>query len=104
MADTFSYKITTEVRPLTFDFAQVIGSGETISTAATSIIVRDGTDANPSAMLSGAPTISGTKVTQKVTGGISEVTYRLIVTITTSASNTYVSIGDLPVYSVSVVT
>jgi hypothetical protein len=97
MAEAFSYKFDTENKLLSFDFALELATGETISTATSSVIVIDGTDGSASSLLSGSPTISGTKAVQRVQGGVAGVTYRLIVTITTSLSNTLVAIGDLPV-------
>ena len=99
MAESFSYKFTTEVKPLSFDFSQVLASGETLSTASSSVIVIDGTDASPSKLLSGGTTIIGSKVYQQVHNGTAGVTYRLICTVTTSAGSTLVAVGDLPVYS-----
>lgn len=99
MADVFSYKLVAENKLLSFDFAEVLTTGETISTASCTVIVIDGTDAGSASLLSGSPTISGSKTYQRVQGGVSEVTYRLIMTITTSLGNTLVSLGDLPVYS-----
>jgi len=99
MAESFSYKFTTEVKSLSFDFSQVLASGETISTATCTVVVIDGTDTNPSNILSGGTTIIGFKVYQQVQNGVAGVTYRLVATITTSVGNTLVALGDLPVYS-----
>lgn len=99
MAESFSYKFTTEVKSLSFDFSQVLASGETISTATCTVVVIDGTDPTPSNILSGGTTIIGFKVYQQVQNGVAGVTYRLVATITTSAGNTLVALGDLPVYS-----
>lgn len=98
MAESFSYKLTNENELFAFDFSQVLAYNETISTATSSIIVMDGTDASPSSMLVGNPAITNSKVNQRLSGGVSEVTYRLIVTITTSGGNTITAVGDLPVY------
>jgi len=103
MAETFSYKITTENKLLSFDFIQVLSTGETITSGVTTVTVKDGTDPSPSSIISGNSIISGTKVSQRVIGGLSGVTYRLVMTITTSASNTFVAVGDLPVYSTALV-
>lgn len=103
MAEAFTYKLTTDSELFAFDFSQVLGSGETLSTASCSVIVMNGTDSNPSAILSGTAAITGSKANQRVVNGVSEVTYRLIMTVTTSASNTFTAIGDLPVYDPSVV-
>jgi len=101
MAESFSYKFTTENKPLSFDFSQVLTTGETLSTASCSVIVIDGVDANPSNILSGGASIIGSKIYQQVQYGTAGVTYRLVATVTTSDGNTLVALGDLPVYSPS---
>ena len=103
MAEAFTYKLTTETELFSFDFSQVLSASETISTASCSVILMNGTDASPSLILSGSASISGSKANQQVTGGVSECTYRLVMTITTSSSNTYTAVGDIPVYSPSLV-
>ena len=99
MAENFSYKFVTEIKPLSFDFSQVLATGETLSTASCSVLVIDGVDANPSNLLSSGASIVGSKVYQQVQNGVAGVTYRLVVTVTTSAGSTLVALGDLPVYS-----
>ena len=99
MAENFSYKFVAENKPLSFEFSEVLASGESLSTASCSVIVLDGTDASPSGLLSGSATITGTKVYQRVHNGTAGVTYRIIVTVTTSAGSTLVAVGDIPVYS-----
>jgi bifunctional N-acetylglucosamine-1-phosphate-uridyltransferase/glucosamine-1-phosphate-acetyltransferase GlmU-like protein len=99
MAENFSYKFVAENKPLSFEFSEVLASGESLSTASCSVIVLDGTDASPSSLLSGSATITGTKVYQRVHNGTAGVTYRIIVTVTTSAGSTLVAVGDIPVYS-----
>lgn len=99
MAEAFTYKLTTENEIFSFDFSQVLGATETLSTASCSVLVMSGTDPNPSAILVGGASITGAKANQRISGGVSEVTYRLIMTVTTSASNTYTAVGDVPVYA-----
>lgn len=72
----------------TFDFTSKLSSGETLSTASVAATVYSGTDASPSALVSGSSTISGQKVTQVITAGTEGVTYKLICTVTTSSSQT----------------
>ena len=103
MADSFSYKITTESELFTFDFSQVLDVSETISTATCTAIVMNGTDANPSNIIAGAAVISQGTASQRIANGVSEVTYRLSMTITTSLGNTYVGVGDLIVLDVTLV-
>ena len=97
----FSMKLTTESELFSFDFNPILATGETISTATCTAITLQGTDVAPSAILSGSPVASLGKATQRVTGGVADNTYRLIMTVTTSASNTYTCTGDIPVYDPS---
>ncbi len=97
----FTYKYTTESELFSFDFNPVLGTGETLSTASCTAITLQGTDIAPSAILSGVPVISLGKATQRVTGGVADNTYRLIMTVTTSSSNTFTATGDIPVYDPS---
>jgi len=105
MADFFSAKITTESENFSFDFTQVLTAAETISSAACTVILMNGTDPSPSSILMGAPTVvTGSKIaTQRIANGVSECTYRLVMTITTSLGNTYTGVGDLSVYAPSLV-
>jgi hypothetical protein len=99
MSEAFSYKFVDEKKPLSFDFTEVLAPTENLVTATCTVIVIDGVDATPSGILNGSTTIAGTLVYQKVQAGLAGVTYRLVMTVTTSASSTLVAIGDLPVYS-----
>jgi hypothetical protein len=83
-------KAPSEVLPLSMDFARWLASGETISTCSWASSVYTGTDPNPSAMIQGAATITGTEVSQTVGGGLDGVVYLFSATITTSLGNTYV--------------
>jgi len=103
MAESFSYKITSESELFTFDFSQVLTPSETISTATCAIIVMNGTDPNANSMLYGSTIIVNKTASQRVNSGVSEVTYRLQMTITTSIGNTYVGLGDLSVYAANLV-
>ena len=97
----FSYKYTTESELFSFDFNPILQPNETLSSATCTAITIQGTDANPSAILSGSPTINLGKATQRVIGGIADNTYRLIMTCVTNQGNTYTVTGDIPVYSPS---
>jgi hypothetical protein len=103
MADSFSYKIITESELFTFDFSQVLLPSETISTATCTVLVMDGTDTNPTNILIGSAAISNKTASQRIANGVTEVTYRLVMTITTSNGNTYVGVGDLSMYDSSLV-
>ena len=71
-----------------FNFLAQLTSGETISTQAVTATVYSGTDTTPQAVLSGAATVSGAVVTQRITGGTEGVIYKLLCTVTTSLSRT----------------
>ena len=99
MSASFSYKITTENEQFTFNFSTVMSSGETISLATSTVQVVSGTDANPTAILVGSPVINGQVVSQRISGGLDGVIYRIEVTATTSATNVFTIVADLPVLS-----
>jgi hypothetical protein len=103
MADNFTYKLTTENELFSFDFSQVLAPTETLSTASCSVILMSGTDASPSSILYGSASITGSKASQRVYNGVSECTYRLVMTVTTSNANTFTLVGDLPIYDPSLV-
>ena len=84
----FGGKLLGETKSLVFDFLSLIALGETLSTASVAAITYSGTDASPSAIISGSAAISGSQVTQKITGGVLGVTYSLTCTVTTSAGQT----------------
>lgn len=98
MSGSFSYKLTTENELFTFDFGPVLASSETITDAQCTIIVKDGEDPNPNNIKVGSPAVNGTKVVQRISGGVNGTTYRLEMTVTTSLTNVYTLVGDLPVY------
>lgn len=84
--NSFSYKRTGETITLSFDFRKLLGSGETINSALWTCELVEGTDPSPSSMVSGNASISGTKVSQLITGGVDGNMYRMICTINTSTS------------------
>lgn len=85
------------------DFAKrintVLGVGLASGTASVTASVLTGTDPSPSSILSGSPSISGTKVLQFVIGGVSGVTYKLVFQVDTDESTPQRLIEelDLPV-------
>ena len=60
-----------------FDFLEYLAVGTTLSSAVTTAVVYSGTDASPSAIISGSASISSPKATQTITGGTSGVVYFL---------------------------
>ena len=93
----FNAKISSTNFYAVFDFAQDLAITEDISSASVTATVYSGTDASPSSIISGAATISGTKVTQTITAGTIGVTYILTCVIVTSASRSFVQDGYLTV-------
>lgn len=60
-----------------FDFLEYLAVGTTLSSAVTTAVVYSGTDASPSAIISGAASIASPKATQTITGGVEGVVYFL---------------------------
>lgn len=92
---TFDPKDPSESRAFVLDFADDLAAGETVTAATFTVTVLEGTDANPSAMLSGAAVASGTTAAQRLVGGLAGVVYKVRAVVTTSASNTLVGCGTL---------
>lgn len=93
---TFSPKDPAEVVTLGFDFA-ALAPGLALSAPAVSATVATGTDAAPAALLSGAATIEGTRVLQRVQGGLAGVTYTLRAQVDAADGSRWVLAGLLPV-------
>lgn len=80
-------KLQTETLSVGVDFLSRLSLGETLSTCAAAANVFVGSDPTPSTILSGMPSISGTTVTQKVTGGVAGVIYKIAYSVRTSLNN-----------------
>ena len=94
---SFSRKRIDEDLKLSFSFENDLASAETISTAVVTATVYSGTDASPSAIVSGSAAISGQTVTQLIINGLEGVTYLLECEITTDQSQTVHLPALLPV-------
>lgn len=94
---TFEGKLLGETVKLTFDFLSRLAAGETILSAGCTASVYSGTDATPSAIISGSATASGSVVTQAIVGGTLGVTYELLCSAVTSAGQTLQLSGYLVV-------
>lgn len=97
--EIFEIKPPTDTKYLYFDFTDDLAAAETISTQVVTATVYSGTDANPSAIISGSASASGAEVSQKVTGGTAGVVYTLLCTVTTSLSQTLTRAAYLAVMS-----
>lgn len=90
MTQTYSKKYPTEIIPLSWDFAPLLGVGETISGVTWQIINPEDPTEDTSNMLPDGPAISGTVVKQRVANGKNGTSYKHIITIITSLDNVYV--------------
>ena len=91
----FTDKDPSEVVRLGVDFANLLDTGESISTATVSVRTAQGVDA--AAMISGSEDIDGSVVRQLITGGTAGMAYRVGFTITTSTGQTLIEGADLRV-------
>lgn len=90
-------KVSGSILLITFDFTSDLAVGETISSQSVTASVWSGTDSLPSDIISGAATVSGAIVTQKIDGGVTGVIYELLCTATTSLGQTLQQIGFLSI-------
>ena len=95
----FESKAAGETKKLTFDFLSELAVSETISSAPVTAAVFSGTDATPSAIISGSSSISGSVVTQTIAAGTAGVTYLLTCTATTSTSQVLILTAYLTIVS-----
>lgn len=95
----FGDKNTAEILPYTVEFSDRLLVGETITTPVVNIQVFSGTDANPSAMLLGSPTLNAASdsILFTLTGGVAGVVYLIIVSGIISSGNLYIKTGHLAV-------
>lgn len=91
---TLDAKDAGETIVVAFDFAALTA---TPLDPAVSIEVVQGTDANATSMLSGVPQISGSKILQRVTGGVAGNEYNLRCTAADGSGSVYVVAAVLPV-------
>lgn len=82
-----------ETRTIKADFISDLAAGETISSASVTCTLYSGTDASPSSLISGSASISGSEVSQKITGGTEGNVYKLSFSAVTSTSQTLKRLG-----------
>lgn len=87
--EIFESKNSVEEKIYEFELGDQLLFGEFISGAVVAASVFTGTDANPSAIISGSPSISGTVVSQKIIGGVDGVIYNLLCVVNTSDTHVY---------------
>lgn len=84
-------KQPSESRLYTMEFAPNMSLGETVN-AVTSV-----TATPPGLTLSGSPTFTGTRATQRILGGTNSTLYKITFIVTTSLGNTLEGEGNLRV-------
>lgn len=94
---SFSPKRVPERLTYGFDFKNVLGSGESISSTGWSIISIQPMGVSVTGMIVGSPTIDGTKVFQQIQGGTDSTTYSVVCQITTNLTNIIEENALLPV-------
>lgn len=93
--EQFSPKDPGEIIPLTFDYVNLTSLP---SSPAIAVSRHSGaTDANPAAILLGSPQVVGTKVVQKITGGVDGTIYKLVCEAAAPDGCKYRIPGKLPV-------
>ena len=85
---TLPSKLPAEQLKVGFEFASLLAAGETLSSGTVTSVLYSGTDASPSAVISGAASISGTQLVQLLIGGVTGNIYNLTASATTSAGKT----------------
>ncbi len=96
-----SPKLSSETVPVQVDFISQLASGEAVSAVARSVVVDSGIDASPSAILSGAGSLSGSIFTQILTDGVDGVIYLISFDATTSLGNHLIINASLAVLDVN---
>ena len=66
-----------EIKEARFDFSTEAAEGTTLTSPSVTCVVLDGTDASPSSVLYGSPTVSGKEVVQRIQPGVVGCTYKL---------------------------
>jgi hypothetical protein len=83
-SNDFSTLGTSESPFRSIDFADGLAAGETIQSAACTISVLEGTDADAADRVISGPSISGSIITVQLGTMLDAVTYRVLITVTTS--------------------
>lgn len=95
----FPSKFPDEILDLSYNFAASLAVGETVTVYySVTVFLLSGTDATPSAILSGTPSITGgTTAVQRIIGGLDGCEYAVRILVTTSAGRRLGDIAALPV-------
>ena len=77
-------KLSGETQTYRMSFASKLTVGVTFSSATVTATVFAGTDASPSALISGTASVDGSDIVQSLTGGVAGVIYSLLWSATQS--------------------
>ncbi len=94
---TYNSVLVGEIAVLPTDFISKLQVGESILSAVATISVYSGIDSNPSAMLAGTPTVSGTVVNTLIAPTVVGCIYEVKILAVTSLGQTLVLTGYLAV-------
>lgn len=98
---TLPSKDTSSTIPVTVDFISQLATGEAVTSVVVTASVFSGVDATPSAIISGAATLSQNSATQVITGGLAGVVYLLAFAATTNNANRLIIYAYLAVINSS---
>lgn len=90
-------KLVGERVTLAFSFADIVLWGETLSSAACTVEIVSGTDAEPDEVLYLLAAVDGLSVTQQVYRGLAGVIYLIVCTTESSLGHTYIKAKYLAV-------
>ena len=96
-AELLDNKDPSEIDTLTFDFADMLNSGETVSTVVMSVSDLEKVDGTPSTFLSGSASITSPFVTQTITGGVEGAMYLVKCLATLSTGRKLMLAARVPV-------
>lgn len=90
-------KSPAEILVATFDFADELDGGETLTAVTIDCALESGNDPSPGLVLYGPETVEATQVLQPFSGGVDGATYKLVCTATTTAGRVLICAGIFPV-------
>lgn len=97
----FNAKHPAERVTLAFDFASQLPEGVTVASVdSVTVSTWRGTDPDPSALLVGAPSLSGADALQMVDGGLAGVDYLFLASVTLSDTQVRILPAVLPVRAI----
>jgi hypothetical protein len=100
----FASKLQGESIDIEVDTLSKLAVGENSLTVATTMEVYSGADPNPTAMLSGSPSVSNNIAKQKVVGGLPGVVYQITFAVRTSNSQILLLQGRVAVLPSATIT